>query len=67
VTATAEIVETAMARDASETTVTAGTAAMTGESQIGGSAIATPTVDARVPRLAAATDHETEETVATVV
>ena len=56
-----------MARDASETTVTAGTAAMTGESQIGGSAIATPTVGARVPRLAAATDHETEETVATVV
>jgi hypothetical protein len=67
VSATAEIVETAMARADSETTVTAGTAAMTVGSQTVESAIATRTVDARVPRLAAATDLETVATVVAVV
>lgn len=63
-TATAEIVETAMARDDLETTVTAGTAAMTGGSQTGESGTATRTVDVRaLHRLAAATDLETVATV----
>jgi hypothetical protein len=61
--ATAEIEETAMAWDASETTVTAGTAAMTVESQTVETAnVATPTVDGRAPHLAAGTDLETVET-----
>lgn len=56
-----------MAKAASETTVTAETAAMTVESlTVETATAATRTVDVRAPRLAAVTDPVTEETVPTV-